>query len=485
MDVLPSDLLPSLLAHLPAEEVPRLATLGHSWNRATNDNTLWRSLARAAFGERSTADATQCKLLFQREAWTRANLRSPAPNIRIHVIDVDAPAAWFPTALAHSVVDGSEVTACGGTDGTIFLISTPTHQVSRVLRGHTASITALIIDEKRQLLYSGSWDKTIRIWDLSSGNCTRHWQAGARAVMCLSLRQHAPSGDVTLVSGGGDGRVSFWLVGDAPAQVLAQPLRVCSGRDWPVMSLSYPHLPAEGLESVDAAYADGSVRRWECASETLALGAQELAPVLEDEVEPAAARSRGPLEQQPATVALVLLREALVVASRSDVRCRPRGFVSSVGSASGGGGTGDAAAWEWNASLHMGTITCLVADERRVVVGGLAKREPATALIVGVLAMLSRDGKLLHMVSLDSPPMTMLLCEPRVLVGGKDGIIRCLDYYADVAPVNIKNTVTKSRVWSAVHFLRTPTPKGILSLSLMVLFFAVFAMLPWSGLAAS
>ena len=42
-------------------------------------------------------------------------------------------------------------------------------QVSRRLAGHDWSVTSLVLNTKGDLLLSGSWDKTMRLWDLNTG----------------------------------------------------------------------------------------------------------------------------------------------------------------------------------------------------------------------------------------------------------------------------------------------------------------------------
>jgi len=311
------DVLPTVLSHLSAERVASLATVHRSWRAAAEDATLWKSLAAVAFGVSTTAaeNGAACKRRFQQAAWTRQNFRSSAPRTVVGEVfsGNGQPVGWFASSLAQSA---SGMVACGGTDGNIRLWSLVrcgagwAPDANGNLRGHTASISALAFDPDGRLLYSGSWDKWIRVWDVRTGECVRQWQAHSRAVMCLLVQRDAGHATI-LISGGGDGRVCFWRLraadgadgvegggaglGDGGGATLGllridATAGVRTGReDWPAMALravaeeggvrreegapsasrdgAGAHLgapPTAASLVVDAAYADGSVRRWSC-----------------------------------------------------------------------------------------------------------------------------------------------------------------------------------------------------------------------------
>ena len=39
----------------------------------------------------------------------------------------------------------------------------------RILKGHRNTVTCLVLTNNRRFLYSASYDKTIRVWDVNSG----------------------------------------------------------------------------------------------------------------------------------------------------------------------------------------------------------------------------------------------------------------------------------------------------------------------------
>ena len=90
----------------------------------------------------------------------------------------------------------------------------PEWPCERTLAGHTGSVEALAGWEGK--LISGSWDKTIRVWDASTG--------GLDAT--LTGHQHAVSGLVVmgerLFSASLDGTIRVWTVGTCAAVASVQ-----------------------------------------------------------------------------------------------------------------------------------------------------------------------------------------------------------------------------------------------------------------------
>ncbi|NET59627.1 MAG: hypothetical protein F6K47_26805 [Symploca sp. SIO2E6] len=76
----------------------------------------------------------------------------------------------------------------------------------KTLTGHTNSVNAVVFSPNGQILASGSKDKTIHLWDVSTGELLYHWQAHSDSVLDLAI---SPDGQ-TLASGSADGTVKIW-----------------------------------------------------------------------------------------------------------------------------------------------------------------------------------------------------------------------------------------------------------------------------------
>jgi WD40 repeat protein len=80
------------------------------------------------------------------------------------------------------------------------------------LYGHEADIGAIALSPDKQILASGSNDKSIKLWNLQTGKliCTfgslLTWGAHTSTVSCLAF---SPDGQ-TLISGSSDGTIKFW-----------------------------------------------------------------------------------------------------------------------------------------------------------------------------------------------------------------------------------------------------------------------------------
>ncbi|MPC73414.1 WD repeat and FYVE domain-containing protein 2 [Portunus trituberculatus] len=80
-------------------------------------------------------------------------------------------------------------------------------QVITVLKGHNGSIRSLAWDAERQLLFSGSFDQSVIVWDIGGGKGTAfelqgHTSKVISLVYCKTSHQ--------LISGGEDAIVVFW-----------------------------------------------------------------------------------------------------------------------------------------------------------------------------------------------------------------------------------------------------------------------------------
>ena len=75
-----------------------------------------------------------------------------------------------------------------------------------VLDGHSGFVPSLVITPDGQKLISGSWDDTIKIWDLQTGYLLNTLESHTSDVECVAI---TPDGQ-TLVSAGWDNTIKIW-----------------------------------------------------------------------------------------------------------------------------------------------------------------------------------------------------------------------------------------------------------------------------------
>nr|XP_020481002.1 F-box/WD repeat-containing protein 10-like isoform X2 [Monopterus albus] len=107
----------------------------------------------------------------------------------------------------HRVVDyrGGTLMATGSKDRAVhlFYVASKTKVVS-VMKGHVASIRAVLLCEDRDLVITASCDTSIRCWNLKTGRCEMVLYGHTGTISCLDI--HAD----TLVSGAKDRTVKVW-----------------------------------------------------------------------------------------------------------------------------------------------------------------------------------------------------------------------------------------------------------------------------------
>ena len=68
-----------------------------------------------------------------------------------------------------------------------------------------------VLDVGASRMFSGSWDKTIRVWDLRTLECVKVLEGHSEAVLALAVGEGSPQPhSKVLVSGSYDTTVRFW-----------------------------------------------------------------------------------------------------------------------------------------------------------------------------------------------------------------------------------------------------------------------------------
>jgi len=158
-------------------------------------------------------------------------------------------AVW---AIATSPL--GDVLASGSFDKTIKIWNQKTGELIRTLSGHSDSVRAIAISQDGSLLASGSSDTTIKIWNLQTGELIRTLSGHRGAIWAVSI---SPDGK-TLVSGAYDGDIKIWNL--QTGELLNLP-----EHDDSVWSLA---ISPDGKTLVSGAY-DGDIKIWDLQTREL------------------------------------------------------------------------------------------------------------------------------------------------------------------------------------------------------------------------
>ena len=135
--------------------------------------------------------------------------------------------------------------------GSIYLISTTTGRIERVLKGHTNVIHSLafaVPPGGRLLLASGSGDNTARIWDVAAGECRRVLEGHTNSVYGVAFAPDASR----LATASFDKTARIWSVADGKC------LQTLQGHTKEVRSVAWS---PDGKLLATGGY-DRSIRLW-------------------------------------------------------------------------------------------------------------------------------------------------------------------------------------------------------------------------------
>lgn len=109
-----------------------------------------------------------------------------------------------------------------------------------VLKGHNQVVTSLRFGDRARFPYtlvSGSWDCSLRVWDIAAASCVCHWPVG-RAVTSMSF---SPAATPQIATSHEDGHVSLWDVRAPPHPTVQGALFLDATAGLPLAVAMAPH----------------------------------------------------------------------------------------------------------------------------------------------------------------------------------------------------------------------------------------------------
>eukprot|EP00999_Lentomonas_sp_LEN2_P002561 NODE_443_length_1497_cov_90.648905_g411_i0.p1 GENE.NODE_443_length_1497_cov_90.648905_g411_i0~~NODE_443_length_1497_cov_90.648905_g411_i0.p1 ORF type:complete len:466 (+),score=65.24 NODE_443_length_1497_cov_90.648905_g411_i0:85-1398(+) len=205
---LPKELVFRVLKNLDAATLGRCAKVNKTWKRYAEDDNLWERMCNQHTGHK----CPKCGWGLPRigispnQAVTRAYKT-------IFVERLSVARNWergkFKTNLLKGHTDGvmcvqlgDGIAISGSYDHTIRVWNLASRQCTQILKGHERCVRCLKFVGNK--LVSGSMDGTIKMWDLKSGTCWRTLTGHLEGVLCLDFDENR------LVSGSVDSEIKVW-----------------------------------------------------------------------------------------------------------------------------------------------------------------------------------------------------------------------------------------------------------------------------------
>ncbi|ANZ75060.1 BA75_02491T0 [Komagataella pastoris] len=107
-------------------------------------------------------------------------------------------------ASVRSVTGQGNIVISGSYDNTARVWDLRTGECTKILKGHTGRVYSVVLDSKRNRCISGSVDFSIKIWDLETGDCLKTMNEHTALVGLLGLSDNA------LVSAAADTTLRIW-----------------------------------------------------------------------------------------------------------------------------------------------------------------------------------------------------------------------------------------------------------------------------------
>ena len=117
-----------------------------------------------------------------------------------------------PVQFSSLAVDMSDDIVCAGTSDTfeIYVWSVQTGRLLDILNGHEGPVTCLAFSPAAAVLYSGSWDHSVRVWDVFEKKASPEVLVHKSDVRAICIRPDGSQMTVATL----DGDLSFWELGD-------------------------------------------------------------------------------------------------------------------------------------------------------------------------------------------------------------------------------------------------------------------------------
>ncbi|KAI0007876.1 quinon protein alcohol dehydrogenase-like superfamily [Xylariaceae sp. FL0662B] len=214
---LPEELSYHILQYLDTTSLCRAAQVSQHWRKLTNDDVIWYRMCEQHINKKCSRCGWSLPLLQQQERLAQSQnmyiSESSRPWKDVYKERFEVGLNWkygrYKTIVLQGHTDSvmclqiyDTFLATGSYDATICLWNLYSGELIRTFLGHTAGIRALRFDDHK--IISGSLDRTIKVWNWRTGQCILSLLSHDEGVIGLDVAGN------TLASGSKDETIKIW-----------------------------------------------------------------------------------------------------------------------------------------------------------------------------------------------------------------------------------------------------------------------------------
>jgi F-box/WD-40 domain protein MET30 len=233
LSILPREISLQIFFYLDAKSLCHAAQVSHNWKALADDDALWHRMCEQHIDKKCTKCGWGLPLLNKKRITTNSALKRPL----IEPSEAPLRTACGPTAASRQIMNTPSESSNKKskidteTFDTIFDSNIPLPDVPpsrkpwkdvyserlvvernwrnnkynlRVLSGHTDGVMCVQFCDGSNILMTGSYDKTVRIWHLETGELIRTLEGHTRCVRALQFDE------AKLVTGSMDQTLKIW-----------------------------------------------------------------------------------------------------------------------------------------------------------------------------------------------------------------------------------------------------------------------------------
>ncbi|KAI8987099.1 quinon protein alcohol dehydrogenase-like superfamily [Pilobolus umbonatus] len=221
LSILPHELSLKIFFYLDAKSLCSAAQVSHNWRNLADNDALWHRMCEQHIAKKCIKCGWGLPLLKKRAAIIpKKALIEPTPifrrpwkevyserlmverNWRNNKYTMRVLSGHTDGVMAVQFCDGGNVLMTGSYDKTVRIWNLETGELIRVLTGHTRCVRALQFDDAK--LVTGSMDHTLKIWNWQTGTCIRTLEGHTGGVLSLHYNSRL------MASGSTDQTIRVW-----------------------------------------------------------------------------------------------------------------------------------------------------------------------------------------------------------------------------------------------------------------------------------